>query len=112
MPFSHFEAHKFCTNIFFTIFAWIILKICDIVGLWWRHVPLTNAWSGVQCDIINLAVPDSTKAYSQTWHVCPQLSIHIISGISKIKNGTNIEQCEIVGFNNQITNKEKVANFF
>ncbi len=30
MPFFHFEAHRFCTNIFFMIFAWILLKSHDI----------------------------------------------------------------------------------
>jgi F0F1-type ATP synthase membrane subunit a len=34
MPLLHFEAHEFCIDIIFTIFAWILLKFCDIVSLW------------------------------------------------------------------------------
>ncbi len=34
MRFLHFEAHEFCMDIFFTIFALILLKFCDIENLW------------------------------------------------------------------------------
>jgi hypothetical protein len=34
VPFLHFEAHEFCIDIVFIIFAQILLKFSDIVSLW------------------------------------------------------------------------------
>jgi uncharacterized membrane protein len=37
MSFLHFEAHEFCTYIFFTIFAWILLKFYFIILFFWSN---------------------------------------------------------------------------